>query len=90
VASSSSDNDAYPPEWWSAAPKAFAPRATTCEPADDNVTAVAQYLADMVAQLESMAVAAKLELVAYLLAMARSEADTIARTRLGDAGVERR
>jgi hypothetical protein len=43
------------------------------------VAAVAQYLADMTGQLEAMARAGKLELVAYLLAMARTEADAIAR-----------
>jgi hypothetical protein len=37
--------------------------------------AVARYLADMTGQLESMARAAKLELLAYLLAMARAEAE---------------
>lgn len=45
----------------------------------DGSEAVARYLADMTAQLESMARAADLELLAYLLAMARSEADSISR-----------
>jgi hypothetical protein len=39
--------------------------------------AVARYLADMTGQLESMARAADLDLLAYLLAMARSEADSV-------------
>ena len=42
---------------------------------DDGGRAVARYLADMTGQLESMARAAKLELLAYLLAMARAEAE---------------
>jgi hypothetical protein len=42
---------------------------------DDGSQAVARYLADMIGQLESMARAAKLELLAYLLAMARAEAE---------------
>ena len=45
---------------------------------DESAQAVARYLADMTGQLESMARAAKLELLAYLLAMARAEADTVA------------
>jgi hypothetical protein len=85
VASSSSDDDAYPPEWWGARDRVVAPPRATPEPADDSMTAVAEYLADMTRQLESMAVAANLELIAYLLAMARSEADSIARTGLGGA-----
>jgi hypothetical protein len=54
---------------------------------DDSARAVAQYLADMTAQLESIARAANLELVAYLLAMARAEADMIG---AGTTGQRRR
>jgi hypothetical protein len=43
-----------------------------------SAQAVARYLADMTGQLESMARASKLELLAYLLAMARSEAEILA------------
>ena len=39
--------------------------------------AIARYLADMTGQLESMARAADLDLLAYLLAMARAEADAV-------------
>jgi hypothetical protein len=46
---------------------------------------VARYLADMTAQLETMARAADLELLAYLLAMARSEADQISQKARGGA-----
>jgi hypothetical protein len=46
--------------------------------------AVARYLADMTGQLESMARASKLELLAYLLAMARAEAESVAL----EAGIE--
>src|SRR5271163_1303782 len=45
----------------------------------EGTEAIARYLADMTAQLESMARAADLELLAYLLAMARSEADSLSR-----------
>lgn len=45
-------------------------------PTDNETQAVARYLADMTGQLESMARAAKLELLAYLLAMARAEAES--------------
>ncbi len=42
--------------------------------------AVAEYLTDMITQLESMARGAGLELLTYLLSMARVEAETNART----------
>jgi hypothetical protein len=86
VASSSSDKDAYPSEWWGAQNRAVAPRGASEESSQDGVSAVAQYLADMTGQLESMAMAANLQLIAYLLAMARSEADSIARTHPGGLG----
>ena len=44
---------------------------------EPGVEAVARYLADMTGQLESMARASKLELLAYLLAMARAEAESL-------------
>ena len=43
----------------------------------DNGDAVAHYLADIAGQLEAMARGANLELLAYLLAMARAEAEAI-------------
>lgn len=48
--------------------------------------AIAGYIADMTAQLESMATASGLDLLAYFLAMARSEGEAAAR---GEAPVER-
>ncbi len=45
---------------------------------ETDAAAVARYLADMTGQLESMARAARLELLAYLLAMARAEAESAA------------
>jgi hypothetical protein len=45
---------------------------------DLSAQAVARYLADMTGQLESMARASKWELLAYLLAMARAEAENVA------------
>ena len=47
---------------------------------DDRTRAVAEYLSDMVAQLETMARLAGLDLLSYLLSMARVEAETNART----------
>ena len=44
---------------------------------DAAAEAVARYLADMTGQLETMARASKLELLAYLLAMARAEAESL-------------
>jgi len=46
---------------------------------DERAGAVANYLAEMTGQLESMARAANLQLLAYLLAMARAEAEDLAR-----------
>jgi hypothetical protein len=45
-----------------------------------HAQAVAEYLADMVGQLESMARLAGLDLLVYLLSMARVEAQTSARS----------
>ena len=84
VASSSSDKDASGPEPWDADGRVAAPRGATPQRAGDGAATVAQYLADMTGQLESMARAAKLELVAYLLSMARTEADSMARTSPGE------
>ncbi len=53
--------------------------------ADAQSRAVAEYLGDMLNQLESMARVAGLDLLTYLLSMARVEAETNAR-----AGVKRR
>lgn len=46
---------------------------------------VAGYVHDMTAQLEAMAIAANLDLLAYFLGMARSEADLFVRTNVEDA-----
>ena len=52
---------------------------------NDGTEAIARYLADMTDQLESMARAANLELLAYLLAMARAEAESLGRKPPGAA-----
>jgi len=44
-----------------------------------EAAAVARYIADMAAQLETMAIVARLDLLAYFLAMARAEGETSAR-----------
>jgi hypothetical protein len=41
---------------------------------------IAQYITDMTAQLEAMAVAARLDLLAYFLGMARAESELFVRT----------
>jgi hypothetical protein len=41
---------------------------------------VARYIADMTAQLEAMAIAARLDLLAYFLGMARAESELFVRT----------
>ena len=55
---------------------------------DTGSLAVARYLADMTGQLESMARSAKLELLAYLLAMARAEAEAVS-TDANSSAVDR-
>ena len=44
---------------------------------------VAAYISDMTAQLEAMALSGRLDLLAYFLGMARSEADLFLRTNEG-------
>ena len=41
---------------------------------------VARYISDMTAQLEAMAIAARLDLLAYFLGMARAESELFVRT----------
>jgi hypothetical protein len=48
---------------------------------DDQVRAVADYLADMIGQLEDMAKRSRLDLLVYLLSMAKSEAQASATPR---------
>ena len=50
---------------------------------DAQEVAVARYIADMTAELEAMAKAARLDLVGYFLAMARAESETAARAADG-------
>lgn len=47
---------------------------------------MAAYVSDMAAQLEAMALSARLDLLAYFLGMARSEADLFVRTNEGPEG----
>jgi hypothetical protein len=42
---------------------------------------VARYITDMTAQLEAMAIAARLDLLAYFLGMARAESELFVRTK---------
>ena len=67
----------------------------TCAPQCESRTdrephslAVAGYIADMTAQLESMATAAHLDLLAYFLAMARAEGEAASRVDIGAASEE--
>jgi len=57
------------------------PRSSTEEALD-----VARYVTDMTAQLEAMASAARLELLAYFLGMAKAEAELFVRTHVPDHG----
>jgi hypothetical protein len=47
---------------------------------------VARYVTDMSAQLEAMAIAARLDLLAYFLGMAKAEGDLFLRTQSGSDG----
>ncbi len=47
---------------------------------------VARYVTDMAAQLEAMAIAARLDLLAYFLGMAKSESELFVRTNAPAAG----
>ncbi len=58
------------------------------QPLDDegNVRAVSEYLSDMIAQLEEIAKRSRLDLLVYLLSMAKSEAQTKARAPTSSPG----
>ncbi len=51
---------------------------------EDGDKAIADYLADMTGQLESIARVADFQLLAYLLAMARAEAESLVNDLPGD------
>ena len=65
--------------------QAYAPRRERLKSAGADAPAVAGYIADMTAQLESMATAAGLDLLAYFLAMARAESEATAHVGAGAA-----
>jgi len=69
------------PEHRGSAQSDEAPELATREALD-----VAGYVSDMTAQLEAMALAGGLDLLAYFLGMARSEADLFLRTNAGAEG----
>ena len=56
-----------------------APRRENVKGGEATAPAVANYIADMTAQLGSMATAAGLDLLAYFLAMARAESEAASR-----------
>jgi hypothetical protein len=66
--------------------QARAPRRESLTSGDAGAPAVASYVADMTAQLESMATAAGLDLLAYFLAMARAESEAASCGRARAAG----
>ena len=67
---------------------AYAPRRESRTYGELGTPAVAGYIADMTAQLESMATAAGLDLLAYFLAMARAESEAAAQIGAGAASQE--
>ncbi|MGA2494452.1 MAG: hypothetical protein ABSF67_16150 [Roseiarcus sp.] len=68
--------------------QAHAPRRESLMADESGAPAVAGYIADMAAQLESMATAAGLNLLAYFLAMARAEGEAASRVDIGAASEE--
>jgi hypothetical protein len=62
-----------------------APRREDPTSGGANAPAVASYIADMTAQLEAMAMAAHLDLLAYFLAMARAEGESASHVDIGAA-----
>ena len=77
----------YPP----ASESDSAPGETEALNPVDQTRAVAEYIGDMIGQLESMSRLAGFDLLVYLLSMARVEAETNARrlTHLGADGQRR-
>ena len=59
--------------------RALAPHREGAARCDAGAPAIAAYIADMTAQLDSMATAAGLDLLAYFLAMARAEGEAASR-----------
>jgi hypothetical protein len=66
----------------------YAPRREGLTYGELRTPAVAGNIADMTAQLESMAMAAGLDLLAYFLAMARAESEAAAQIAAGAASEE--
>ena len=59
--------------------QAYAPRRESGKSGEATAPAVANYIADITAQLGSMATAAGLDLLAYFLAMAHAESEAASR-----------
>jgi hypothetical protein len=70
--------------------RAYAPRRECRTDGEPRALAVAGYIADMTAQLETMATSAHLDLLAYFLAMARAEGEAASHVDIGAASEERR
>jgi hypothetical protein len=66
--------------------RAYAPQRESPTSGDAGAPAVAGYIADMTAQLESMATAAHLDLLAYFLAMAHAEGEAASHVDIAAAG----
>lgn len=67
-------------------PQADRPAASK-SPAQEALD-VARYVADMTAQLEAMAVAGRLEMLAYFLGMAKAESELLLRSNAGETADE--
>ena len=83
------DELGFPRRWrgdyWRAGNRVFARTPKRAEDPSRSLVArealdVAHYITDMTAQLEAMAIAARLDLLAYFLGMARAESEIFVRT----------
>jgi hypothetical protein len=63
-------------------------RSTPAKSTAQEALDVARYVADMTAQLEAMAIASRLEMLAYFLGMAKAESELMLRTSPGEPADE--
>lgn len=70
------DADSLPPHQSDISP--FLTSASPNHPSAESVAGIARYIADLAAEMESMAGEARLVMLAYFLALARMEAESAA------------
>ena len=63
---------------------AFEDRLETCTDADQSAVDVAKYIMELTSQLQTMAISARFDFLAYFLRLAEFEARSIARGQQGE------